>query len=342
MLPESAFLPETPRPRTECFTRPADPPRTNEATSRFAAHYVRATSSDHAQAWRSWAPWVAFGFVIAILWAPQALPGLFKAGLTVGAIFLVLRLTRPVFALPLPRPVSKPAPPPVVSAAKRRISKPAPIPLAPGQTAYSWLIAAVGGLAVCSAANWGIHVLHGTPLTTTPEGLGLFVGVTILGAWLLTTTAQFARSRSWKIAERRWLFLAVGALLGGIAWQLDQTLLFDFTDNQVNRHGISYIGSIPLRQTLGGQPTAASYTACFMLLAWWGGWLTLTDPTRTSGFRVGPLIWAGILAYLIGQTLSFPQEFLAAWGVTLTATAQLASLRFGGQSQSRSTQTLEG
>ncbi len=342
VLPESAFLPETPRPRPERFTRPPDPSQPDAATARFAAEFVRATASDHAAPWKSWAPWVAFAFVMVTLWAPHALPGFFKAGLTVGAILLVLRLTRPASAIPIHRPVSKSTPPPMAAAARRRNSKTAPIPMAPGQSAYTWLIAAVGGLAVCSAANWGIHLLHGTPLTPTPEGLGLFVGVTILGAWLLTTTAQFARSRGWKIAERRWLFLAVGALLGGIAWQLDQTLLFDFTDNQVNRHGISYIGSIPLRQMLGGQPTAASYTACFMLLAWWGGWLTLTDPSRTSGFRVGPLIWTGILAFVIGQVLSFPPEFLAAWGVTLSATVQLASLRFWGPSQLRSTQTLEG
>lgn len=329
-LPESAFLPEPPRNGSERFARPASQSPVSDSGARLAAATVRATAHETRQGWPGWAPWVAFIFVMAALWSPQSLPGLIKTALTVGAIFLVLRLTRPASAVPVRRPPPTPTPAPTVSPVRRRNVGPAPVSLSPGQSARAWVIAAVGGLAVCCAANWGIHLLHGTPLTTSAEGLGMFAGVTIAGAWLLTTAAQFARSRQWKAAERRWLFLAVGALLGGVAWQLDQTLLFDFTADQVNRDGIAAIGAVPLRQSLGGQPTVASYTLCFMLLAWWGGWLKVTDPSRESGFRVAPLIGVGVLAFLIGQVLSFPPAFLAAWGVTLSATAQLASLQFGG------------
>ena len=321
-LPDHAFLPEARFRPVPALTQPATVSHSPAGSTAVRSHEAEG---------RTWWPWVVLAFVLWAIWAPHTV-GWFQIAMTIGAVMLVVRLTKRSGAAAEPqaapvRPPALPPPAPVRPAEKT----PVRYAFSAQQVAWSWVVAAVGGLAVSCAAYWGSQSVRGMPLTQTPEGLGCFAAVTIVGAWLLTSAAQLARAGWWTFGERRWLFLGTGAMLGGAAFLLDQLLLFDVHGHPPSRTGLSGIGAIPLWDLRDGQPTLAAYVVCFALLAWTGRWMKLTDPARETQFRLWPLVGVGFLAFVIAMIFSFPTQLLTAWGVTLAATVQLASLRSPGR-----------
>jgi serine/threonine protein kinase len=250
-------------------------------------------------------------------------------------------------AAPLP---PRPAPnPPVVQPAARQTPppppvarRPAPRPLTPdtprlialrqrlsdlsGSMTMAVVWSALATAAVGSFLNQHLPLRNSVRETlAAPAGMGLFGMATILGSWAILASSKFWEGSAADARQRRFIQTALGAAVGACAYWLQQTLLIDLGYHNEFPGLIKHISSVSLLTEAPEQPSLAGYVLFFAALFGIRRWWWQADAFRSKRFRVGAVIFSGLVAFLVPAAFAFHQEWGALWGVAISSVVQLSS-----------------
>jgi serine/threonine protein kinase len=244
----------------------------------------------------------------------------------------------------------RPAPnPPVVQPVARQIPpsppatrKPAPRPLTPetprpialrqrlsdlsGSMTMAVVWSALATAAVGSFFNQHLPLRNSVRETlATPAGMGLFGMATILGSWAILASSKFWEGSAADARQRRFIQTALGAAVGACAYWLQQTLLIDLGYHNEFPGLIKHISSVSLLTEAPEQPSLAGYVLFFAALFGIRRWWWQADAFRSKRFRVGSLMFSGLVAFLIPAAFAFHQEWGALWGIAISSVVQLSA-----------------
>eukprot|EP00913_Durusdinium_trenchii_P028274 g26502.t1 len=229
------------------------------------------------------------------------------------------------------RPEVKPARPPVApvvvqkpEAARRRKNKsrvrafelcpetPRSIPL---RHRVTELAGSLTTAVVCTALITAVIVAF-SELLVEPGRIALFGVTAVAASWIALTAAKLFEGTKVSPGNRRIANLIGGALVGCIAFFLQQMLFVSFHVNDFNVHPeglVHSIGTVDLAN--GFQPTLAGYAVFFAGLFVLRRWWRHSDSMRRSRLSV----WSVLLTTFVGLVWSLIITFPMAWGVTWAA-----------------------
>ncbi len=211
-------------------------------------------------------------------------------------------------AVPPPRPITPPEPPPLPSPRIR---------VAELATSMLWATPVVGLFGMVASTAYGDDIM------AQPQLLALLVGVTLLSTWGTLATGKMFDGRQSDLMTRRIVFLVLGTILGGLGY-----LLADWTQT-----GPSSAQVKPFHILIeDGYDFAFRLPNLFQILSFFGlsffalNWSALTARDRKKRFRFWPVMLAGLLGAVLSP-MFWPMD--RPWGVgvlVLTAIAvQLSS-----------------
>ena len=190
---------------------------------------------------------------------------------------------------------------------------------------YAALVASLLSAVVYVVLSIPLRTDRPNPFMPSPETAVLFVATSIVGAWLMLAGHAVTSGSAWT-NRQRWLFrLATGALLGSISYALDQFLMVDYPPAAFNAKPVlKWLGKYSLVED-GFNPTWLAYAWFF---AGWMGfrrWSREMDLHRKESFRIGTVVSAVAVAFLMSWVFRFPQVYAMFWAGTISTTVQLAS-----------------
>jgi serine/threonine protein kinase len=163
-----------------------------------------------------------------------------------------------------------------------------------------------------------------------PGQIAWLTAVSATGAWAVMIPAKFWEGTRDDEAQRRFVLLIVGLLLGFYAWSLDRLLLVNlpYSTNPHLRNQALHVpngvsGARPLFEA-DGSPTLVGYLAYFGFLFPVMRWWRLADPLRRRRLRLWTTALYGAWAWLLTLFWPFP-EFGVAAATTMALVVQLAS-----------------
>jgi hypothetical protein len=137
---------------------------------------------------------------------------------------------------------------------------------------------------------------------------------TTLGSWIVLSAGKFCERSSGEHLKRRFVMLTLGLAFGALAYVLSQFLMVRMYDGIIARSG-PVIGIVDGLYSQNGLPKITAFLAYFGAMFATVGWWKLTDPLRSSRFKIGPILLAIVAAWLWHLVLPFPQP----WGFMLMA-----------------------
>jgi hypothetical protein len=181
--------------------------------------------------------------------------------------------------------------------------------------------AAVGGLA------GNIPALHfERELLSSPGGLGLFGFTTIIGSWAVLMAAKLLEGTSAGSRQRRLIQTALGAAVGAGAWWLHDMLLVDLAYRNTFPGIVDHWGKFELlTKSPIWQPSLAGYVLFFAVLFGIRRWWWLADAFRAKRFRLGSVVFSGLVAFFIPAAFVFQQNWGLLWGVAISVVVQLSA-----------------
>lgn len=190
---------------------------------------------------------------------------------------------------------------------------------------YAALVASLLSAGVYAALQIPMRADQPNPLMPSPETAVLFIATSVVGAWLVLIGHAVTSGSGWTNRQRWVARLATGAVVGSIAYALDEFLLVNYPHAAVSTRAIyKSLGKYPLVQD-GLNPTWLAYSWFF---AGWLGlrrWSREMDLNRKELFRIGTVVTAVLAAFLMSWVFRFPQVYAMLWAGTISTTVQLAS-----------------
>ena len=190
---------------------------------------------------------------------------------------------------------------------------------------YAALVASLLSAVVYVALSIPLRADRPNPFMPSPETAVLFVATSIVGAWLMLAGHAVTSGSAWTKRQRWLVRLATGVMLGSIAYALDQFLMVDYPPAAFNAKPIlKWLGKYSLVED-GFNPTWLAYAWFF---AGWMGlrrWSCEMDLYRKEPFRIGTVVSAVAVAFLMSWVFRFPQVYAMFWAGTISTTVQLAS-----------------
>ncbi|RMG35175.1 MAG: serine/threonine protein kinase [Planctomycetota bacterium] len=149
-----------------------------------------------------------------------------------------------------------------------------------------------------------------------------YFGVTAcVGAWLLLLLGKFWEGIVHERELRRLSYACAGAVLGFIAWWLEELLQLELRSD----FGLfSQVGRHPLVDRWG-RPTWMGFVVFFALLFGLRRWWWHTDELRPKRFRVASVALTSLLAVLLAELFTFPVVWALLWAATVSSAVQVAS-----------------
>lgn len=194
-----------------------------------------------------------------------------------------------------------------------------------GDTAASLTVGSVSAALVSVGTLMSTEFFQKSPQAPSPEFLTLFVSTSLAATWLVLLGSQLRQRVRWLEKKPRTLSLAVGALIGTVAYGLDQYLLAEF-DGYAVRYSPAFrsLGVHPLSD-VSLNPTMLGYVIFFAGLVYFQGWWFDTSRHRNRQLSLGQLFTAGIVGWLMTVVFAFPQWPAVLWAVSISAAVQLAT-----------------
>ena len=163
-------------------------------------------------------------------------------------------------------------------------------------------------------------------LFANPAGLGLFGLTTLLGAWAVLVSSKLLEGSGTDTRQRRLILTALGAAVGACAFWLNETLLVTVPFHSSFPGLVRHIGGHQLLTSYPSvQPTLIAYVLFFAALFGIRRWWWMADAFRPRRFRLGSLIFTGLVAFLIPAAFAFEQNLGVLWGLAMSAVVQLSA-----------------
>jgi len=142
-----------------------------------------------------------------------------------------------------------------------------------------------------------------------PQQLAYLFGMALLGTWTVLVPGKVIETRRLDGVSRRLISLTAGLLLGLVGTVLAQN----------TRLGLN-VQRAYFSEPLNLEPVY--FGALYTITA---GWLSLATRDRNSRFRVGPIIWTGILSAILFSFWPYERQDGIAIAVLIAAAVQLVS-----------------
>lgn len=353
-IPESAFVPPTPPPRTNGAVERSSSQRVQIPVSSAA---IEQNGYSHHQPSRATGPshegrprFLAMGIIALIVLSVVIPKTYFVARQSIKAFWILPSIALAIwiyFTVFVKSRSSQRAHGPEVQKARvtvpakpatfeqrstartnaEPIKAPVMVPIAERLPQLASSIGAAGFVA--SLLSAGIFValqkLNRSTLMPSVEHAALFAAVSIMGSWLLLAGPVLTSNPSWTKRDRWLARIALGIILGSGAYALDQFLMVNLPRSAyLMRPVISSIGNHPLN-VASVDPTWLGYAVFF------AGWFSVrkwpreVDPGRKYRLSIGVTAAAVVLAYLVSVVFAFPQWYAMLWAGTISVTLQLIS-----------------
>jgi hypothetical protein len=161
---------------------------------------------------------------------------------------------------------------------------------------------------------------------TSYEGWGLFGLTTVLGSWAILVASKLLEGSGSDPRQRRLIQTALGAAVGACAFWLNQTLLIELGYSNSFPGIIQHVGKFDLlTDSPSIQPALPAYVLYFAALFGIRRWWWLADAFRPKRFRIGSVIFTGLMAFLVPAAFAFHQEWGVLWGTAIAAVVQLSA-----------------
>jgi serine/threonine protein kinase len=158
-----------------------------------------------------------------------------------------------------------------------------------------------------------------------PAAIGLFAATAVMAGWLLTGATKLLEGRRLENGTRRMALLAVGCVVGLLAWSLDETLMVSFSPRFDGALPFVSIGSRPLLDN-ALEPNLIAYMIFFGLLFSLRRWWWHADTFRPARFRVWSLLVTMMLGWLLSYVWAFPHSWAVVWAAVISSVVQLSSV----------------
>jgi hypothetical protein len=162
---------------------------------------------------------------------------------------------------------------------------------------------------------------HGSE-TLDPAAIGLFAATAVLASWSIMGGVKLLEGRRVAGGERRLILLALGCLVGGGAWGLNEVLMVSLPSD--GNAVFANVGSHSLMSSLG--PSWIGYVVFFGLLFSLRRWWWHADRFRPSRFRLSSLLLTMMLAWLLSAVWEFPHTWAVVWAAVISSVVQIASV----------------
>ncbi|MBS0205047.1 MAG: serine/threonine protein kinase [Planctomycetes bacterium] len=194
-----------------------------------------------------------------------------------------------------------------------------------GDAAASLTVGSVSAALVSVGTLLSTEFFQRSPRAPSPEFLTLFVSTSLAATWLVLLGGQLRQRVRWMEKKPRTVSLGIGAMIGMLAYGLDQYLLAGF-DGYATRYSPAFrsLGVHPLVDS-SMNPTMLGYVIFFGGLVFLQSWWFDTSRHRSRQLGLGQLVAAGIAGWLMTVIFAFPQWPAVLWAVTISAAAQLAT-----------------
>jgi hypothetical protein len=234
-------------------------------------------------------------------------------------------------------PVTPPTPQRGRAAARKSVPPPNPDTVRPltftqriSDLSGAMTMAVVWGLAATTAVSGLVRHLPWVSaeqeLLTTPAALGIFGLTTIVGSWAILLAAKLFEGTGTSSRERRLIQIALGAAVGAVAYGLQQDLLTDLPIRNTFQGFVDHIGHYSLTTTSSpNQPTLAGFVVYFAALFGIRRWWLLADAYRSHRFRIGSILFTGLIAFAIPAAFVFQQNWGVLWGLAISTVVQLSA-----------------
>jgi len=163
-------------------------------------------------------------------------------------------------------------------------------------------------------------------LLVSPAGMGLFGLTTILGSWAILLTSKFWEGSGIDARQRRLIQTALGAAVGACAFWLHDALLIDLGYENSFSGIVKHVGQFDLLTNSSAvQPALAGYVLYFAALFGIRRWWWMADAFRPKRFRIGAVLFSGLVAFLVPAAFVFHQGWGILWGGAMAVVVQLSA-----------------
>ena len=153
----------------------------------------------------------------------------------------------------------------------------------------------------------------------------MLAAIAILGSWLLLFVDRLNRFISVPKRKHWWLQIGAGALLGTIAYSLQQFLDIHTPSAAFTLKSVFYkLGAAPLTHA-GLDPSWQGYVVFFATWLAIGGIRREVDEQRCLPLQIKMTAKAIALGFAASFVFAFPQWYAMLWAGTISTTLQLAA-----------------
>lgn len=203
-----------------------------------------------------------------------------------------------------------------------------------GDAAASLSVGSVSACLMSTGALLSSEFFQRSPQTPSPEFVALFTATSLAATWMILLAGQLRHRSAWLKRNPRKAFLAVGILLGSLAYGLDQYLLVDFANPSSHDSPVFKSLGVHRLTESGMNPTWLGYTVFFGGIMALHRWRSDMSPKRSRQLSFGRLATAGIAAWLLTVMFAFPQWPAVLWAVAISAAVQLSAPWHSGRTLS--------
>ncbi len=176
--------------------------------------------------------------------------------------------------------------------------------------------------ALCAALVTVVLMSFQTILKTPAQAM-LFAFTTTFGAWAAMLPAKLWEGRATDGAGRRITTAIAGMCAGAGAAFVDQSLRVHLSIQDFS--GLVMARSVFHSPLTGPDSRIVSYAMFFGTLLLVRRWWFHVDAYREKRLRLTSIFWTTAASYVIAEMFDFPTDWAVMWGLSISATAQLAS-----------------
>ena len=193
--------------------------------------------------------------------------------------------------------------------------------MSPAQRAAD-VTGAMAVAALCAALVTVVLMSFQTILKTPSQAM-LFALTTTFGAWAAMLPAKLWEGRATDGAGRRITTAIAGMCAGAGACVVDQSLRVGFYIQDFS--GLAMARSVFQSPLTGPDSRMVSYAMFFGTLLLVRRWWFHVDAYREKRLRLTSVFWTTAASFVIAEMFDFPTDWAVMWGLSISATAQLAS-----------------
>lgn len=194
-----------------------------------------------------------------------------------------------------------------------------------GDAAVALTVGSISTTLIAVGSLLSVEFFRKSPVQLSAEFVAMFVTTSLAATWSILIAVQLGRHSPWIEKNSRKTGLAIGALLGCIAYGFDRYLMLDFGNlAQTNTPAFQSIGVHRLVSP-SLSPTLLGYVVFFGCFLFLHGWWQDASPRRNLQLSFSRLGVAAVTAWLLTLGFSFPLWPALLWAVTISAAVQLAT-----------------